>query len=33
MVADADVITGSKTLSTYLLLPIYRSIEGSFGER
>ncbi len=33
MVANADVITGSKTLSTYLLLPIYRSIEGSFGER
>jgi HlyD family secretion protein/adhesin transport system membrane fusion protein len=33
MVVDADVITGSKTLSTYLLLPIYRSIEGSFGER
>jgi len=33
MVANADVVTGSKTLSTYLLLPIYRSIEGSFGER
>jgi HlyD family secretion protein/adhesin transport system membrane fusion protein len=33
MVVDADVITGVKTLSTYLLLPIYRSIEGSFRER
>ncbi|HSR55803.1 MAG TPA: HlyD family type I secretion periplasmic adaptor subunit, partial [Alphaproteobacteria bacterium] len=33
MVANADVITGSKTLSAYLLLPIYRSIEGSFHER
>lgn len=33
MVANADVVTGSKTLSTYLLLPIYRSIEGSFHER
>lgn len=33
MVVDADVITGAKTLSTYLLLPIYRSIEGSFRER
>lgn len=33
MVASADVITGSKTLSAYLLLPIYRSLESSFRER
>lgn len=33
MVVNAEIITGSKSLTRYLLKPIYRSIEIAFSER
>lgn len=33
MVVSADIITGQRTLLSYLLNPLYKSINNSFGER
>ncbi|WP_120495294.1 HlyD family type I secretion periplasmic adaptor subunit [Kiloniella sp. EL199] len=33
MVLDADINTGERTVMQYLLKPIYRALDSSFGER
>lgn len=33
MVVDADINTGTRTILQYLLKPIYRALDSSFGER
>ncbi|WP_419904505.1 HlyD family type I secretion periplasmic adaptor subunit [Kiloniella sp.] len=33
MVVDADITTGNRTVMQYLLKPIYRALDSSFGER
>ena len=33
MIVNADIITGQKSLLAYLLKPIHKALNSSFGER